>query len=136
MDVSDLFIIERGPNETSEVSREIALDEFIDNTDDAYGFPPFATLAPTLRVAGLGYDELRRRERALLDQALDVITVRRLSRDDFGWPAVINDLLARSGADIGTEPDLTTNGGPRWLRRRRPDVSAEIAAAYAGGQPA
>jgi dolichol-phosphate mannosyltransferase len=31
------------------VPLEAAIDQLIDNTDDAYGFPPFATLAPELR---------------------------------------------------------------------------------------
>jgi len=91
--VEDLFIIERGTNTIAEVPHDQAVEELLENTDDAYGFPPFSILAPTLRVGGLDYPTLRERERSLLDEALGHIRVRRLPRDDFGWPAQISALL-------------------------------------------
>ncbi|WP_377643209.1 glycosyltransferase [Oryzobacter terrae] len=97
--VSTLFIIERGENLIEDVSHDLALQELIENTDDAYGFPPFSILAPTLRIGGMDYQELRSRERELLSTVLDKIRVRRLVRDDFGWPAEIRSLMARDRAD-------------------------------------
>ncbi len=136
VDVSDLFIIERGSNGMRDVPRERALRELIENTDDAYGFPPFSTLAPTLRVAGLPYEELRRRERELLDQALDRITVRRLVRDDFGWPAEISAALASRRRlrdhEVVAAGELRTRRRRRLLLRR-PAVGS---AAFAGGRSA
>ncbi len=133
VEVTDMFIIERGENRTVDVSREDALVELIDNTDDAYGFPPFATLAPTLVVAGMDYEALRRRERELLGEALDVIAVRRLARDDFGWPKEIIAVLAADRlADESTESTEFTEpaevrDSPARLRRllhRRGAVAA------------
>jgi dolichol-phosphate mannosyltransferase len=134
VDVTDLFIIERGENSTSDIDRDQALDELIDNTDDAYGFPPFSTLAPTLRVAGMDYEELRRRERELLDRALERITVRRLSRDDFGWPAAITAVL--SSRPEPKRPQVTRTRELTVRRRRRLLRRDAASAAYAGGQSA
>ena len=100
VDVHELFIIERGPKQLEEVPREQALDELIENTDDAYGFPPFSILAPTLTIAGMDYATLRCRERQLLAQTLDHIRVRRLRRDDFGWPGQISALLGVAGRGV------------------------------------
>ena len=140
VDVRDLFIIERGTNAVEDVSREQALVELIENTDDAYGFPPFATLAPTIEVAGMGYEALRAREKELLDRTLDHIRVRRLVRDDFGWPAEIRTIL-EAQAD---EPDLheidaeqpapVTRAARRPLRRRQRDLTAR--AVYGTGETA
>lgn len=130
VEVGDLFIIERGVNGTEEVPREQALRELIDNTDDAYGFPPFATLAPTLHIAGMDYVGLRAREKELLDRTLDHIRVRRLTRDDFGWPAEIRAALAAQP----DEPSLSDLAGRRPLLRRFRDLTARPV--YAGGKPA
>ncbi|WP_299444152.1 glycosyltransferase [uncultured Phycicoccus sp.] len=125
VDVSDLFIIERGLNEIADVSTGDALPELIDNTDDAYGFPPFATLAPTLVVGGMDYAQLRRREEELLAKALRHIRVRRVVRDDFGWPAAIRSLVAEDSIRAADG-----EGAGRRARRglRRGKVHAPVAA--------
>jgi dolichol-phosphate mannosyltransferase len=138
VEVTDLFIIERGENGMADVSREDALVELIENTDDAYGFPPFATLAPTLVVGGMDYEELRRRESELLDQALDVISVRRLARDDFGWPKEISAVLAADRlSDESTDPAEVADS-PARLRRllRRREAAAAVDAPYAADRSA
>lgn len=99
VEVSNLFVIERGANRVEDIPRERALDELIENTDDAYGFPPFSILAPTLHIGGMDYPALRARERELIDQVLDTVRVRRLVRDDFGWPAEIRAVLAQDRAE-------------------------------------
>ncbi len=98
--VGDLFIIERGPDRIEDVSIDQATVELIENTDDAYGFPPFRYLAPSFVVGGMSYEELRRRERELLAQAVSRIRVRRLARTDFGWPEQIVSLLAADRAEL------------------------------------
>lgn len=118
VDVSDLFIIERGANDLADVATADALGELIENTDDAYGFPPFATLAPTLVVAGMDYDALRQREAELLARALRHIRVRRVVRDDFGWPAEIRALVAaEAGLRASTRAPSRSS---RIVVRRRP----------------
>jgi dolichol-phosphate mannosyltransferase len=109
--VHDMFIIERGPNAMVEVDDEQALVELIENTDDAYGFPPFATLAPTLHMAGMDYEELRAREKELLERTLQHIRVRRLVRDDFGWPAEISQLVTGTAAEVPPTAVIATQVG-------------------------
>src|ERR1035437_9273264 len=42
--IDNVFLMERGePVVQERVALEAAIDQLIDNTDDAYGFPPFAT---------------------------------------------------------------------------------------------
>ena len=97
--VSELFIIERGPDQLSDLSLEETRDELIANTDDAYGFPPYRYLAPVLVVGGSEYRLLRDRERQVLTSALPSIRTRRLASDSFGWADEIPTLLnQRRGA--------------------------------------
>lgn len=83
--VKDLFLIARGPKRDELVDHETALDTLIENTDDAYGFPPFQHFAPVITLGGEDYLELRRRERAVIAKLLEGVTVQRLTRDDFSW---------------------------------------------------
>jgi putative flippase GtrA len=95
--VRELFAITRGPVAIEWVDPARAVDLLIDNTDDAYGFPPFRYFAPAIRIDGQDYGRLRKRERALLTGFLAGVRVRRLSRDDFGWADAIPELLGASG---------------------------------------
>ncbi len=65
----------------------------MENTDDAYGFPPFRYFAPALVLGRDDYDTLRDRERDVLAAALRSIRVRRLASPDFGWADEIPRLL-------------------------------------------
>jgi hypothetical protein len=100
--VDSLFIIERNEFRIEEVRAEQLIDELIANTDDAYGFPPFRYFAPALVIDGLGYEELRARERAILASAMSSISARRLASPNFGWAQHIHKLL--SDSDAGDEP--------------------------------
>lgn len=94
--VTELFIIERGAPRLSEVTRDEALGELLENTDDAYGFPPFRYFAPCLVIGGEQYEQLRAREAEILESALSNVRVRRLASDSFGWADTIPDLVASS----------------------------------------
>jgi hypothetical protein len=92
--VRELFIIQRSEPLLEELSLDDAVTELIANTDDAYGFPPFATFAPALVLDGMGWDELRARERAILHSALSSgVRVRRLGSNTFNWADRIPELL-------------------------------------------
>lgn len=97
--VSDLFVIERGEHHLEPIAPETLVDELIENTDDAYGFPPFRYFAPALEVAGQGYEELRARERLILGKAMEGVQARRLATPDFSWWSHITDLTAPQAAD-------------------------------------
>jgi hypothetical protein len=83
--VTDLFIIERGSPFLSDLDLDEALPELIENTDDAYGFPPFRYLAPVLVVGGQRYEDLRDLEDKVLRSALSGVRLRRMTSDSFDW---------------------------------------------------
>jgi dolichol-phosphate mannosyltransferase len=101
--VRELFVIARGPADLEELGHQAAVDLMIENTDDAYGFPPFRSFAPAISINGEDYGQLRRRERALLASFLAGVRVRRLTRDDFSWADEIPRLLDGHGR---SEQDL------------------------------
>lgn len=101
--VSELFIIQRSAEVMEPIGVEDAVTELLENTDDAYGFPPFATFAPTIVMDGMGWLELRAREEAILREALaSGIRVRRLGSDCFDWADRIPPLLL--DVALGTAP--------------------------------
>lgn len=109
--VSELFIIERGAPSVGDIDLDQALDELIENTDDAYGFPPFNHFAPAIAIGDDGYLTLRAKERAILARALNGIRVRRLASDNFSWADDIPALLA---ADAEARADeLAAQMAPR-----------------------
>jgi dolichol-phosphate mannosyltransferase len=88
--IRHVFLIERGsPALIDKVEPRDAIAELLANTEDAYGFPPYAQLAPKLVIDGVAYDDLRLREQAILSDALRVAAVTRLRVDDFSWPEMI-----------------------------------------------
>jgi dolichol-phosphate mannosyltransferase len=91
--VEELFVIERGPAALEEIDHARAVEIMIQNTDDAYGFPPFRYFAPAITIGGEDYQALRQRERDLLCSFLRNVRVRRLARDDFSWADTIPRLL-------------------------------------------
>jgi dolichol-phosphate mannosyltransferase len=91
--VDEMFIIERGMPRLADVDHRTALTELIENTDDAYGFPPFRYFAPAIVLGQDDYDVLRDKETAVLSAALAGIRVRRLASDSFSWADEIPGLL-------------------------------------------
>ncbi len=89
-----LYIIERGqPRLVGRLDAGSAIEELIENTEDAYGFPPYAVMAPQLVIGGDDYPALLRKERAILTSALTQVEIYRLRVDDFSWPALIGEQL-------------------------------------------
>ena len=108
--IDNVFLMERGePVVQERVALEAAIDQLIDNTDDAYGFPPFATLAPTLVIGGRDYQQLRARERELLTQAMQNATIWRLRVRGHEWGELLPRLIAegrgRELVGIPIEPE-------------------------------
>jgi glycosyltransferase involved in cell wall biosynthesis len=83
--VDNLFIIERGAPALDDVPFDEAIETLVENTDDAYGFPPFRQMAPSIVIGQDDYGELRRKERDILCSAMGNVRVRRLSSDTFSW---------------------------------------------------
>jgi dolichol-phosphate mannosyltransferase len=101
--VSDIYIIERGEPHRSAVNQSQAVIELLENTEDAYGFPPYRYLAPMFTVGGTSYDELRQRERLILISAMESIEITRLGSDNFTWAQDITETMrAEAAADAAT----------------------------------
>ena len=91
--IANVFLMERGEPIQESVPLEAAIDQLIDNTDDAYGFPPFSTLAPNFVIGGADYPQLRARERELLTQALANVPVTRLRVRGHEWGELLPRLI-------------------------------------------
>ena len=59
--IDRVVLMERGESLEERLGLAASVSALIENTDDAYGFPPFATFAPHLRMGALSYVELRQR---------------------------------------------------------------------------
>lgn len=92
--VSEVFIIERGVAHHSLVPQAQAVEEMLANTEDAYGFPPYRYIAPSLTVNGCGADALLRKERGILESAMRGALVHRLGSPDFSWAKDICDITS------------------------------------------
>jgi dolichol-phosphate mannosyltransferase len=91
--VENLFVIERGEPALAEIPFADAIETLVENTDDAYGFPPFRQMAPSLVIGGDDYAELRRKERDILTSAMTNVRLRRLASNTFSWAQDIAALL-------------------------------------------
>lgn len=106
--VTDLFVIERGPEGLQPMSEGQVLQELIENTDDAYGFPPFKYFAPALVFGDDDYLMLRTKEESILRTALQGIEGRRMTSDNFSWATDISTLLSSTPAAETAAADALT----------------------------
>lgn len=100
--VRDLFVIERGEPGVADIEFTEGIDTLVANTDDAYGFPPFKQMAPSIAIGAADYAQLRRTERSLLETAMRTIRMRRLGSNTFSWAEDIAELLG-----VTSLPDRT-----------------------------
>jgi hypothetical protein len=89
----NLFVIERGTPSLTEIGAKSALETLLINTDDAYGFPPFREMAPSIVIGADDYAELRRKEEMILTSAMHNVRVRAIASDNFTWADTIATLL-------------------------------------------
>ena len=76
-------IIERGSQFEETLAHEQAVETFVSNAEDAYGFPPYPILADSLsRWDG---QDLHPQEQAIIDEALKTIHTVRLRDPKFNW---------------------------------------------------
>src|SRR5690349_9680715 len=76
-------IIERGEEFLEALHHEQAVETFVHNAEDAYGFPPYPILADSLsRWNG---EDLHPAEQAIVDKALETIPTVRMRDPKFNW---------------------------------------------------
>jgi hypothetical protein len=81
--LSRAVIIERGDEYVEALHHQQAVDTFVRNAEDAYGFPPYPSLANSLsRWNG---QDLHTREQAIVDEALKAVPTIRLRDPKFNW---------------------------------------------------
>ncbi|WDZ87047.1 glycosyltransferase [Micromonospora cathayae] len=112
--VEELFVIERGAPGIGDLDHAETVNRMIDNTDDAYGFPPFRYLAPSITIAGQGYAQLREREREILAGFLSNVRSRVISSDCFGWADDIPRLLRAERGEAPTSAVVPSPVWPHW----------------------
>ena len=118
--VENLFIIERGAPGLADIDFREGIDTLVENTDDAYGFPPFRQMAPSIVIGASDYLELRRRERTILEAAMSSIRMRRLASDNFSWADDIHALLGRgahAAADHAEDAEAVNHAGTDDVER-------------------
>lgn len=108
--VRELFIIERGAPRMADLDLAETVEQMLTNTDDAYGFPPFKYLAPSITIDGKGYAELRAQEREILAGFLSRVRTRALASDCFGWADEIPELLAAERQVVLPDDDAQPAG--------------------------
>jgi putative flippase GtrA len=109
--IGHIFIMARGEPLEERPRQADAIATLIENTDDAYGFPPFATFAPRLRIGADDYLSLRRKEVELLRRAIAHADVWRVRVPGHEWAEVLPGLIERNGhhptpVEQGTAPRL------------------------------
>jgi hypothetical protein len=81
--LSRAVIIERGAEFVEALQHQQAVETFVRNAEDAYGFPPYPILADSLsRWNG---EDLHPQEQAIVDEALKAIPTIRLRDPKFNW---------------------------------------------------
>jgi putative flippase GtrA len=81
--LSRAVIIERGPEFVEALQHEQAVETFVHNAEDAYGFPPYPILADSL--SQWNGEDLHPHEQAIVNEALQSIPTIRLRDPKFNW---------------------------------------------------
>jgi len=110
--IGTVVLMERGEPLAETPSLDAMVDELLGNTEDAYTFPPFATLAPLLVIDGDDLEALRRRERALLRAAIADARLARIRVIGHNWAEILPGVLADSPPEAGHVARATSPGQP------------------------
>jgi dolichol-phosphate mannosyltransferase len=124
--IDSIVLMERGsPPLAEEPAFQLTIDRLIENTDDAYTFPPFAALAPLIAIGDLDHDALRRRERQLLETAVARAWRVRVRVVGHNWSELIPTLVERHRAQLPPAEMAAA------AREADAAIAAEVAAADA-----
>lgn len=107
---AELFVIERGAHGMGELSEAESMALLMANTEDAYQFPPFRQMAPSIIIGEDDHLELRRKERLIVESAVGKLRTRWLSTPDFTWADRIPELLGSDSDDADADPLVSGEG--------------------------
>jgi hypothetical protein len=103
--VAGLLIIERGGAEEVALTTSEALATLVANCDDAYGFPPYATLEHMLLA--MSPEDLRSKERELIERALGSTPACLLRSEHLDWAERIPSVLAAWSDNTSTVASIS-----------------------------
>jgi putative flippase GtrA len=103
--IDTVVLMERGAPLVAEPELDWTLDRLLSNTDDAYTFPPFASLAPLIAFDGAGEQALRSRERSIIRAAIARAGRVRLRVAGHSWSEVIPSVVERRAPALQSLPD-------------------------------
>jgi len=137
--IRNVVLMERGENQLETVPLDEAVRRLIENTDDAYGFPPFATFAPRIRIGDDDYEALRRKEVELLTQAVSGAKRWHLQVPGHEWADVLPSIIDGTAPvpvgpghpEVQHEPDLAPV--PVWTGGGGVETVPTFAAAFQEG---
>jgi putative flippase GtrA len=96
--IRNVVLLSKGEDRLDPCPLGRTVKTLLDNTDDAYTFPPFASFAPHIRIGGEDYASLRRKERELLAIAVSRAAKWQLSVHGYGWSDVIPSIMDATAA--------------------------------------
>jgi len=109
--LAGIFFIEWGADADLTLPDGAALDQLMRNGEDAYGFPPYHAIAPSLYQTADG--DLRQREREIVASALQGVPKRLVRREHGNWWRPILAGLTASGETASGEERLLEWSGPQ-----------------------
>lgn len=112
--IRNVVLMERGDETQVRLSVDDAVRRLIENTDDAYGFPPFSLFAPRIRINGDDYHSLRQKEVGLLAAAIGNARNWHLRVNGHEWAERLPAIIDRPSL-VSVGPGTT----PRRARHRR-----------------
>ncbi len=83
--IQSLYFIEKGEESTISISKTEALQKAIENSDDAFIFPPYRELVKYFSIGGKSSSELLEMEKIMLSNMFDNIKVQVMKSDDRIW---------------------------------------------------
>ena len=105
--IDGVVLMERGDPLLEEPTLEATVAQLLENTEDAYTFPPFGSISPLIRFGGMGLEELRERERSILRTALSrptpTVWRRRMRVTGHSWSNDIPALAEQCGAEVDAQ---------------------------------
>ena len=113
--IRNVVLMSQGEPSVEEAPLAATVRGLIENTDDAYGFPPFSTFAPHIRIGPDDYDALRRKEIELLTRAISGVRRWRVSVRAHEWAEVLPSIFDGDPAPMSPRPH-----GPALEQGRTP----------------
>jgi putative flippase GtrA len=134
--IRNIVLMERGEELLEPVSLDDAVEKLLENTDDAYGFPPFALFAPKIRIGDDDYAALRRKEAELLRAAISNAGRWHLRVRGHEWAERLPSIIDEPGL-VAVGPGTDSNGvefeAPTWIPEPDTEVGVAVGPGYGGG---